>query len=56
MPSLVPLSALNDAFPSIQANIGERVNLLRFANLAHTLLTSHGLRLVALHLVSAAAP
>jgi hypothetical protein len=38
LPSLVPLSAFaTDIFPKLQADISERVNLLRFANLALTL-------------------
>jgi hypothetical protein len=37
LPSLVPLSAFAaDIFPKLQANISERVNLLRFAKLAPT--------------------
>jgi hypothetical protein len=39
VPWLVPLSAFNmDIFPKLQAVISERVNLLRFANLAPTFL------------------
>jgi hypothetical protein len=38
LPSLVPLSAFaTDIFPKLQADISERVNLLRFAKLAPTL-------------------
>ena len=37
LPSLVPLSAFaTDIFPKLQADISERVNLLRFAKLAPT--------------------
>jgi hypothetical protein len=37
LPSLVPLSALaTDIVPKLQADISERVNLLRFAKLAPT--------------------
>jgi hypothetical protein len=38
MSSLVPLSALaTDIFPNLLADISERVNLLRFGNLAPTI-------------------
>jgi hypothetical protein len=38
LPSLVPLSAFaTDIFPNLQADISERVNLLRFAKLTPTL-------------------
>jgi hypothetical protein len=38
LPSLAPLSAFaKDIFPKLQADMSERVNLIRFANLAPTL-------------------
>jgi hypothetical protein len=59
LPSLVPLSPFaTDISPKLQADISERVNLLRFAKLAPTLSNraTLGRSLGVLYLVSATAP
>jgi hypothetical protein len=54
LPSLVPFTAFaTDIFTKLQADITERVNLLRFAKLAPRFLTALGRSLGVLYLVSA---
>jgi hypothetical protein len=57
LPSLVPISTfVTDIFSELQADVSERVRLLRFAKLALTFLTALGRSLGVLYLVSVTVP